>query len=60
MMMRLLLICLLFALFPVSGEAQVAVARYYGNRVAALTLTFDDGLQEHYTEVFPRLRRLGA
>ena len=59
MMMRLLLICLLFALFPVSGEAQVAVARYYGNRVAALTLTFDDGLQEHYTEVFPRLRRLG-
>lgn len=57
--MKQLLIFILIALFPVSGEAQVAIARYYGDKDAALTFTFDDGLQEHYTEVFPRLKRLG-
>lgn len=57
--MKQLLIFILIALFPVSGEAQVAIARYYGDKDAALTFTFDDGLQEHYTEVFPQLKRLG-
>ena len=58
-MNRLLLSIFLLALFPVSGEAQVAVARYYGDKEGALTFTFDDGLGEHYTEVFPRLKALG-
>ena len=35
----------------------VRVARYLGNRRAAVSLTFDDGLLEHYTEVLPQLRR---
>ena len=59
MNMRHWLFLIIFALFPVSGEAQVAVARYYGDKDAALTFTFDDGLQEHYTLVFPRLKALG-
>lgn len=39
--------------------AAVHVARYYGGRRAAVTYTFDDGLLEHYTLVFPELRRRG-
>lgn len=35
------------------------VAKYDGNRNAALSLTFDDGLKEHYTLVFPRLKEMG-
>lgn len=42
-----------------AGRPQVCVARYDSGRVAALSLTFDDGLLEHYTVIFPLLRRLG-
>lgn len=38
---------------------QVYIAPFYGGRVAALSLTFDDGLQEHYTMVLPELQRRG-
>ena len=38
---------------------KVSVTHYYGERQGVLTLTFDDGLLEHYTEVFPRLRQFG-
>lgn len=55
-MMWMLFSCL-FILLP--SMAQVRVARYYGNREAAVTFTFDDGLQEHYTMMFPRLKQLG-
>ena len=41
-----------------TARSQVSVAQYYGDREGALTFTFDDGLGEHYTEVFPRLRAL--
>lgn len=41
------------------AQTAVGIARYQGDREAALTFTFDDGLLEHYTEVFPRLQRLG-
>ena len=41
------------------AQLEVHIARYYGDREAALSFTFDDGLQEHYTEVFSRLKRLG-
>lgn len=37
----------------------VQVARYWGNRQAAISYTFDDGLLEHYTEVLPQLRKRG-
>lgn len=35
------------------------VAKWQGNKKAALTMTFDDGLKEHYTTVFPELKRRG-
>ena len=38
---------------------EVHVAKYYGDRRAAVTYTFDDGLLEHYTRVFPELRKRG-
>lgn len=43
----------------VAAQTNVHTAKYYGDRQAALTFTFDDGLQEHYTEVFPRLKQWG-
>ena len=43
----------------VSAQNQVTVAAYRGGRQAALSLTFDDGLQEHYSLLFPRLQQLG-
>lgn len=45
---------------PVSLQAQkVKVARYMDNKPAALSLTFDDGMLEHYTVVYPCLKLLG-
>lgn len=37
--------------------AGIHVATYYGGRRASVTFTFDDGLLEHYTLVFPELKR---
>lgn len=37
----------------------IYVARFLGNRRCAVTYTFDDGLKEHFTKVFPVLRKLG-
>ncbi len=55
--------CSLFAacLWTVVAPAQeeVYIAKYLGDCQAAVTFTFDDGLLEHYTEVFPRLQQLG-
>lgn len=34
----------------------VSVAPYYGGHKAALSLTFDDGLEEHYTLLYPQLK----
>lgn len=41
------------------SQPSVHIAKYYGNCKAALTFTFDDGLEEHYTAVFPQLKRFG-
>lgn len=55
-----LLSLLIAAVMVATASAQpVRVAKYYGDRQAAISFTFDDGLQEHYTEVFPRLKKLG-
>ena len=53
---------IIFAMFELSISAQpltVRVAPYYQGRNAALSLTFDDGLQEHFTLLRPELNRRG-
>lgn len=42
-----------------AAQTAVSVAKYKGDRAAAISYTFDDGLLEQYTELFPVLRRLG-
>lgn len=41
-----------------SGD-NIRVADYLGNRRCAISYTFDDGLKEHFTVVYPVLKRLG-
>ena len=43
----------------VNAQPSVSIAKYQGDRKAAISYTFDDGLKEHYTEVFPRLKQMG-
>ena len=53
---------IIFAMFELSISAQpltVRVAPYYQGRNAALSLTFDDGLQERYALLRPELNRRG-
>lgn len=38
-------------------DPEVYVADYKDNKECAVSYTFDDGLQEHYTLVFPKWRR---
>lgn len=42
-----------------SAQSGIHVARYWGDRSCAISYTFDDGLQEHYTLVFPKFKALG-
>lgn len=59
--MNKLLTTISFAMLAVAATAQcdIHVAKYYGDRKAAVSYTFDDGLKEHYTMAFPQLRRCG-
>ena len=41
------------------GQPDIHVAPFYGDRQAAISYTFDDGLQEHFTMVFPKFKELG-
>jgi peptidoglycan/xylan/chitin deacetylase (PgdA/CDA1 family) len=41
------------------SKSPFRVARYKDDRQCAISYTFDDGLQEHYTLVFPAFERLG-
>ena len=59
MMRKLLLTLMMGCVLPMSAQSQVEIAKYLGDRQAAISFTFDDGLQEHYTLVFPRLKQLG-
>lgn len=48
--------------FTMEGEAQtpsVYVARYKGDKICAVSYTFDDGLEDHYTVLFPQLKKYG-
>ena len=40
-------------------DSEVYVAPYKGNRQCAISYTFDDGLLEHYTLVYPKLEEYG-
>ena len=42
-----------------TAQVQVSVAPYYGGRLAALSMTFDDGLEDQFTLAFPQLRQRG-
>ena len=42
-----------------SDDPHVYVAKYKGDRACAISYTFDDGLAEHYTVVFPELEKRG-
>lgn len=42
-----------------SANPGVTVAPYYGNCKAAVSLTFDDGIMEHFSLVAPQLDRYG-
>lgn len=59
-MMKKFIFVITLLLSVILLEAQtVSVADYYGDRQAAISLTFDDGVQEHYTLVAPHLDRYG-
>ena len=54
----------LFALFScvfvcIYGQERISVASYYQGRQAAVSYVFDDGLEEHFTMVFPELKKRG-
>ena len=42
-----------------ADDRQVSVAPYWGGRQAALSLTFDDGLQDQFTLAAPELKKRG-
>ncbi len=55
------LLSLLCAFAPITeANAQsVHIAKFADNKQAALSFTFDDGLKEQYTVLFPKLKELG-
>ncbi|NPD91106.1 polysaccharide deacetylase family protein [Xylanibacter muris] len=46
-----------FCLCGLNAQTNVSVAKYHGNCKAAVSYTFDDGLLEHYTKVFPEFKK---
>ncbi len=40
-------------------NARIRIARFHGDRAAALSYTFDDGLRDHYTQAAPMLEEFG-
>lgn len=55
---RFLIACIV--LLHISAKSQsIYIAPYADNKQAALSLTFDDGLKEHYSILFPKLKELG-
>ncbi|MBQ5460467.1 MAG: polysaccharide deacetylase family protein, partial [Bacteroidaceae bacterium] len=60
--MTKIILLFFFSMVGLSLSAQpltVRVAPFYQGRQAALSLTFDDGLQEHFTLLRPELNRRG-
>lgn len=53
-------VLVILGFIPKVGNAQdVFIAKYHNNKRAALSFTFDDGLREQYTVLFPKLKKLG-
>ena len=53
---QFLCMTIFFLFLSLSVKSQtVSVADFLGDRQAAVSLTFDDGIQEHYTLVAPQL-----
>ena len=52
---------ILLSSYTVSGEKEhkVRVAKYKGDKLCAISYTFDDGLKEHYTVAAPELEKRG-
>ncbi len=48
---------IIMAVITLPMFAQVSIANFKGNRKGALSFTFDDGLEEHYTVVFPEMEK---
>jgi len=42
-----------------SHDSEVYVADYKDDKQCAISYTFDDGLEEHYTLVFPEMEKVG-
>ena len=59
--MKNLILSVMAAALSLAATAQpkIEVAKYLGDRQAAISYTFDDGLLEHYTLVFPQLKKHG-
>lgn len=57
--LSIILTSILCAFISSEVDAQVHIAKYADNKQAALSFTFDDGLKEQYTVLFPKLKELG-
>lgn len=56
---KLLFVTVMMWVSVAFGQTGIHVVPYYGDRQAAISYTFDDGLLEHYTLVFPKFKELG-
>jgi len=50
---------LLLSVFCLLSAQSVSIARYWGGREAAVSYTFDDGLEDQFTLAFPELKKRG-
>ena len=57
--LKSILIYSVCAFVSLKANAQIRIAKYYDNKQAALSFTFDDGLREQYTILFPKMKQLG-
>jgi len=59
----MLVVCMAFFVIPVCLSAEkvpaVRIARFSGDRAAAISYTFDDGLRDQYTVAVPMLNEAG-
>ena len=50
----------LLSMVPSGIHAQsISIAKHADNRKAAISFTFDDGLKEQYSILFPKMKELG-
>lgn len=58
-MRRISIVILFLALVSISGAQNIEVCKFLGNKTAAVSLTYDDGLVEHKTLVAKELEKRG-